>query len=346
MGLLNKLFLRRDSCKDSYALGRVLGQGSFATVKRATHKKDGTVWAVKIIKKAALNNEDRACLDKEVEIMERLADLKHPNIVLLREVFDTPASFYMVMELCVGGEVFDRVVEKEKYSENEARVAVVQVAHALKVCHEMGVVHRDLKPENLLYADVDSDVIKLADFGLASMLTPQAALETACGTPGYVAPEILWGSGYSKECDIWSLGVITYILLCGFPPFYDENQNRLFKKIRNADYSFPSPFWDKVSDGAKKFVASMINVDPEDRATAQSVLEDPWITNTEKKEVVPLVGFRENLASYNAKRKFKAGIMKMQIINLLTQKSSQHTTFDEHCAAKAEKKLGVRDDVV
>lgn len=319
MGLLSKFF-RRDPCKDHYTLGRVLGRGSFATVRRATCKKDESVWAVKIIVKSALNPEDKASLEKEVEIMERLAELRHENIVQLRECFDGD-TFYMVMELCTGGEVFDRVVEKEKYSEDEAKIAIKQVACALQVCHSMGIVHRDLKPENLLYVSPESDQIKLADFGLANLLTPETALETACGTPGYVAPEILWGSGYNKEVDIWSLGVITYILLCGFPPFYDEHQNRLFKKIRNGDYTFPSPYWDQVSDSAKKFVVSMLTVDPDERATADSVLHDAWMDDTSS---APLVGFQENLARYNAKRKFKAGIMKMQAINLLSAPSSLH----------------------
>ncbi|KAJ8609033.1 hypothetical protein CTAYLR_008699 [Chrysophaeum taylorii] len=321
MGLFGKFF-RRDPCKDNYVLGRVLGQGSFAVVKRAVCKKDNTQWAVKIIKKSALQSEDKDSLDKEVKIMERLAALKHENIVLLREVFDAPDHFYMVMELCLGGEVFDRVVEKEKYTEQEARVAVKQVAEALRVCHSMGIVHRDLKPENLLYVKPTSDQIKLADFGLANILTPQTALETACGTPGYVAPEVLWGSGYTEEVDMWSLGVITYILMCGFPPFYDENQNRLFKKIRHGDYSFPAPYWDQVSDKAKKLVMSLLTVDPEERATADTVLKDDWITETTE-DAPALVGFQENLARYNAKRKFKAGIMKMQAINLLKGASSR-----------------------
>ena len=308
-------FFRKDLCKVHYKLGRVLGSGSFATVKRAVSKKDQSVWAVKIIRKIALNNEDKESLRKEVEIMEKLAQMEHPNIVQLREVFDADENFYMIMELCTGGEVFDRVVEKERYSEAEARVAVEQIGEALRVCHSLGVVHRDLKPENLLYVSPDSDRIKLADFGLANILTPDAALETACGTPGYVAPEILWGGGYDKQVDVWSLGVITYILLCGFPPFYDENQNKLFKKIRNGDYSFPSPYWDQVSGEAKTFVGTMLCVDPVKRLTAEKIVDDPWIKTHGKSQ--ELVGFQENLARYNAKRKFKAGIMKMQAITLL-----------------------------
>lgn len=274
------------------------------------------MWAVKIIRKSAMAAEDKGSLEREVDIMERLSKLNHPNIVILREVFDATDNFYMVMELCTGGEVFDRIVEKEKYTEAEARVAVAQVAEGLRVCHSIGIVHRDLKPENLLYTSPDSDQIKLADFGLADILSPESALETACGTPGYVAPEILRGSGYGKEVDMWSLGVITYILLCGYPPFYDENQNKLFKKIRKGDFTFPPPIWNAVSEHAKHFVKSLLTVVPGQRLSAERVLKEPWILKPSSDEPI-LVGFQENLARYNAKRKFKAGVMKMQAINML-----------------------------
>lgn len=173
------------------------------------------------MQKAKLEREDEEALRTEVAILERM---DHANIVRMRGVYDTPKTFYMVLELMTGGELFDRIVSKGKYSEKEASDVVRNLADALHYCHQRGVVHRDLKPENLLYSDTtDAAQIKIADFGLAKLLNQTQLMATACGTPGYVAPEILLGKPYSDKVDMWSLGVITYILLCGFPPFYDEN---------------------------------------------------------------------------------------------------------------------------
>ncbi|CAM9578996.1 unnamed protein product, partial [Phaeothamnion confervicola] len=222
-----KSVFRKDPCQKYYSLTRSLGQGSFATVKLAICKSDNSKWAVKVIKKTSLTAEDEEALQSEVDILQRL---DHPNVVKLKEVFDCNQNFYMVMELCTGGELFDRIVSKEHYTENEARNCIKNIVAAIRYCHENNIVHRDLKPENLLYSDHDESkaVLKLADFGLAKLLNDETLMHTACGTPGYVAPEILKGEGYGKAVDMWSIGVISYILLCGFPPFYDEsNQVRL-----------------------------------------------------------------------------------------------------------------------
>jgi serine/threonine protein kinase len=159
--------------------------------------------------------------------------LKHPHIVELREVFDTKKTFYMVMEFMSGGELFERIVSKSKYSEREASDVTKKIASALKFCHDKNVVHRDLKPENLLYTDhTEAADIKIADFGFAKLIASDKVMATACGTPGYVAPEVLNNEPYTSKVDTWSLGVIIYILLCGFPPFYDENNAALFQQVR------------------------------------------------------------------------------------------------------------------
>ena len=164
--------------------------------------------------------------------MSILRSLKHPHIVELREVFDTKKTFYMVMELMSGGELFERIVSKSKYSEREASDVARKIASALKFCHDQNVVHRDLKPENLLYTDTtEAAEIKIADFGFAKLIAADKVMATACGTPGYVAPEVLNNEPYTSKVDMWSLGVIIYILLCGFPPFYDENNAALFKQV-------------------------------------------------------------------------------------------------------------------
>lgn len=195
-------------------LTRFYCSGSFATVKSAISKADNSHWAVKCIDKASLTAEDEEALRVEVEVLQLV---HHANIVQLREVFDCQKTFYMVMEEMSGGELFDRIVEKEKYSEKEASNVVKKLAAALLYCHAQGIAHRDLKPENLLYQSTAEDAeIKIADFGLAKLIKGDSLMQTACGTPGYVAPEILEGRPYGPEVDLWSLGVITYILYgCG-----------------------------------------------------------------------------------------------------------------------------------
>mmetsp|Transcript_87845 Transcript_87845/g.250283 ORF Transcript_87845/g.250283 Transcript_87845/m.250283 type:complete len:278 (-) Transcript_87845:401-1234(-) len=184
------------------------------------------------------------------------------------------ARFYMVMELCVGGEMFDRIVKKSMYTEDEARKCVAQMADALEYCHGQGIVHRDIKPENLLYARPDPDeTVKIADFGLAHLLKKDEHLKTACGTPGYVAPEVLTGEGYGTEVDMWSIGVVVYILLCGYPPFYDDSTAILFNMIKKGEYDFNPQYWDAVSDSAKDFISQLLCVDPTARLSASGVKE-------------------------------------------------------------------------
>merc|ERR1719198_2157866 len=176
--------------------------------------------------------------------------VSHPNIIQLYEIFDEKEKMNLVMELVTGGELFDRIVAKSHYTEREAANTIATICAALKHLHKQKIVHRDLKPENLLYSDpTDEAIIKVADFGLARMVSAGDIMKTACGTPGYVAPEILQNKGYdSPAVDMWSTGVILYILLCGFPPFYEEELPALFDQILKARYDFPSPWWDSISD--------------------------------------------------------------------------------------------------
>merc|ERR1719197_1629079 len=214
---------------------------------------------------------------REIEIMQMV---EHKNVIQLYELFDEQKKMNLVMELVTGGELFDRIVEKQSYTEREAADTIYTLCDALNHLHALKIVHRDLKPENLLYSSpADDATIKVADFGLARLVSGGDMMKTACGTPGYVAPEILNNKGYdSSAVDMWSTGVILYILLCGFPPFYEEELPALFDSILHARFDFPSPWWDAVSADAKGLVKKLLELDPKKRYTASQVLSHSWIS--------------------------------------------------------------------
>ncbi|KAG6584784.1 CAMK/CAMK1 protein kinase [Phytophthora cinnamomi] len=295
-----------NSFEEQYSLGKVIGSGTFSVVRIAIHKPSGQRYAIKCIKREGLVAEDIEALTTEVAILKQM---NHPNIMILHDFFVEEKFYYLVTEYMEGGELFDRIVEKSYYNEREARDLVKLLLEAIKYCHDANIVHRDLKPENLLLTSKDDDAsIKLADFGFAKRIEfDSEGLVTACGTPGYVAPEILEGKPYGKTVDIWSIGVITYILLCGYPPFHDDNHNALFKKIKKGKFQFDSPYWDHVSDDAKDLISQMLVVDPEKRATVDQLLAHRWVTGTEL-ATVQLTSALEELRRFNARRKFKAAV--------------------------------------
>ncbi|ETV83402.1 CAMK/CAMK1 protein kinase [Aphanomyces astaci] len=311
------------SFESLYTLGRQLGEGNFSIVKECKLKATGETFAVKCIKKASLKKKDLANIHREMDILFKL---DHPNIVKLIDVFDNEAGdmCYLVMELVTGGELFDRIIAKDHYTENEAKVVVRTVASVLVYCHAQGIAHRDLKPENLLYATTaDNATIKIADFGFAIIAAEGVVMQTMCGTPGYFAPEVIAHRPYEQKCDIWSLGVITYILLCGFPPFYDESSVQEMEKIRRAEYDFPSPYFDDISDLAKDFIRKMLVVDVESRLSADDVLAHPWLvdatanpTQAELDAMPQLRHVGTNLQNPGAIRaKFKRGINAVMALN-------------------------------
>jgi calcium/calmodulin-dependent protein kinase I len=267
--------------QDYYQMGRTLGDGNFAVVKVCTEKKTSKTWAVKCVKKTMLGEKDRQNLSQEMKVLK---SLNHPRIVKLHDVFDSdPDMCYIVMELMSGGELFDRIIEKEQYTEAEAKNVVCTIAQVLEYCHDRGIAHRDLKPENLLYSSRDEDsVIKIADFGFAKDTKEATVMATMCGTPGYFAPEVIKRKPYELKCDIWSLGVITYILLCGFPPFYDENQAVEMQKIQNAEYDYPEPYFDEISDKALDLIDKMLVIDADKRLSAKQVLNHPWLAGADR----------------------------------------------------------------
>ncbi|KAE8904232.1 hypothetical protein PF010_g14777 [Phytophthora fragariae] len=300
----------RGKVTDAYTLGKVIGSGSYSVVRESVHKKSKHKFAIKCIKRSELSAEDDEAIQFEVSILQQM---KHPHIMTLEEFFVEPEYYYLVTEFVGGGELFDRIVEKTFYTEKEARDLVKILIDAIKYCHDQNVVHRDLKPENLLLMSADDDAsIKLADFGFAKTVSKDdSGLVTTCGTPGYVAPEILEGASYGKPVDIWSIGVITYILLSGYPPFHDDSQALLFKKIRKGKYYYDSPYWDNVSTDAKEFISKMLVVNPKDRATAGELLQHKWITGTDV-ATVPLTSALTELRRFHARKKFKAAVHSVQ----------------------------------
>jgi len=247
-------------------------------VKRAVRKCDGKEFAIKVIKKSQLKEDQLMVLHDEVEIMNKI---QHPNCVRLYEMFETKTKMYVVMELLTGGELFNRIIHKGSCSEKEISKVIQSVASAIQYLHESGIVHRDLKPEHFIYLNSSDDSpIKITDFGLAKFqANSNVDMRTACGTPCYVAPEILAGEKYDNACDLWSLGVILYIFLSGSRPFYHENTNMLYKLIRAGDYDFPVS-WKDISDSAKELVRGLLTVDPKKRMTVKEVLAHPWIAGT------------------------------------------------------------------
>lgn len=301
--------------KNSYCFQETLGTGSFAVVKKAVRKKDGMVFAVKIIQKKKLSQEELETVDDEIEIMNKI---KHKNIVGLYEFYESSKYIYMVLEFLSGGELFDRIIEKGQYSEKNAALLVRDVATALLYLHENNIVHRDLKPENLIYAnDEENSPIKITDFGLSKYLRNEESMTTACGTPGYVAPEILKNEKYDNRVDAWSLGVIIYILLCGFPPFYSENTTILYTKIKSGQFDFPEPYWNDISDDAKNLIRKLLTVHPEDRYSISDILNDPWISQNKASDKPLNSNVKDRLMKYQTKKKLNNGVKMIMAINRL-----------------------------
>uniref|UniRef100_A0A8C2L5U2 non-specific serine/threonine protein kinase n=1 Tax=Cyprinus carpio TaxID=7962 RepID=A0A8C2L5U2_CYPCA len=250
-------------------------RGAFSEVFLAEEKKTQRLVAIKCIPKKALQGKENS-IENEIAVLHRI---KHENIVSLEDIFESQSHLYLVMQLVSGGELFDRIVEKGFYTERDASKLIRQILDAVKYLHDMGIVHRDLKPENLLYYSMEEDSnIMISDFGLSKIEDSASVMSTACGTPGYVAPEVLAQKPYSKAVDCWSIGVISYILLCGYPPFYDEHDAKLFEQILKAEYEFDSPYWDDISDSAKDFISHLMEKDPTLRNTCEQALQHPWIS--------------------------------------------------------------------
>uniref|UniRef100_A0AAR2LPL4 calcium/calmodulin-dependent protein kinase n=1 Tax=Pygocentrus nattereri TaxID=42514 RepID=A0AAR2LPL4_PYGNA len=290
---------------EEYQLFEELGKGAFSVVRRCVKILSGQEYAAKIINTKKLSARDHQKLDREARICRLL---KHPNIVRLHDSISEEGHHYLIFDLVTGGELFEDIVAREYYSEADASHCIQQILEAVLHCHQMGVVHRDLKPENLLLASKSKGAaVKLADFGLAIEVEgDQQAWFGFAGTPGYLSPEVLRKDPYGKAVDLWACGVILYILLVGYPPFWDEDQHRLYQQIKAGAYDFPSPEWDTVTPEAKDLINKMLTINPAKRITAAEALKHPWISH--RSTVASCMHRQETvecLKKFNARRKLK-----------------------------------------
>uniref|UniRef100_A0A452RLA3 calcium/calmodulin-dependent protein kinase n=1 Tax=Ursus americanus TaxID=9643 RepID=A0A452RLA3_URSAM len=280
--------------------------GAFSVVRRCVKLCTGHEYAAKIINTKKLSARDHQKLEREARICRLL---KHSNIVRLHDSISEEGFHYLVFDLVTGGELFEDIVAREYYSEADASHCIQQILEAVLHCHQMGVVHRDLKPENLLLASkCKGAAVKLADFGLAiEVQGDQQAWFGFAGTPGYLSPEVLRKEAYGKPVDIWACGVILYILLVGYPPFWDEDQHKLYQQIKAGAYDFPSPEWDTVTPEAKNLINQMLTINPAKRITAHEALKHPWVC--QRSTVASMMHRQETvecLKKFNARRKLKA----------------------------------------
>ncbi|XP_052317839.1 calcium/calmodulin-dependent protein kinase (CaM kinase) II beta 1 isoform X34 [Oncorhynchus keta] len=314
---------------DEFQLYEELGKGAFSVVRRCVKLCTGQEYAAKIINTKKLSARDHQKLEREARICRLL---KHSNIVPWRRKAQVPGSglvrlhdsiseegfHYLLFDLVTGGELFEDIVAREYYSEADASHCIQQILEAVLHCHQMGVVHRDLKPENLLLASkCKNAAVKLADFGLAiEVQGDQQAWFGFAGTPGYLSPEVLRKEAYGKPVDIWACGVILYILLVGYPPFWDEDQHKLYQQIKAGAYDFPSPEWDTVTPEAKNLINQMLTINPAKRITAQEALKHPWVC--QRSTVASMMHRQETvecLKKFNARRKLKGAVLTAMLVS-------------------------------
>ncbi|XP_026996396.1 calcium/calmodulin-dependent protein kinase (CaM kinase) II gamma 1 isoform X14 [Tachysurus fulvidraco] len=300
---------------EDYQLYEELGKGAFSVVRRCVKKSTGQEYAAKIINTKKLTARDHQKLEREARICRLL---KHSNIVRLHDSIAEEGFHYLVFDLVTGGELFEDIVAREYYSEADASQCINQILESVNHIHQHDIVHRDLKPENLLLASkMKGAAVKLADFGLAiEVQGDQQAWFGFAGTPGYLSPEVLRKDPYGKPVDIWACGVILYILLVGYPPFWDEDQHKLYQQIKAGAYDFPSPEWDTVTPEAKNLINQMLTINPAKRITAEQALKHPWVC--QRSTVASMMHRQETvecLRKFNARRKLKGAILTTMLVS-------------------------------
>ncbi|KAG2601432.1 calcium-dependent protein kinase 2 [Panicum virgatum] len=300
-----------EDVRSIYTVGKELGRGQFGVTSLCTHKATGERFACKTIAKRKLSTkEDVEDVRREVQIMYHLAG--QPNIVELKGAYEDKQSVHLVMELCAGGELFDRIIAKGKYTERAAAALLRTIVEIVHTCHSLGVIHRDLKPENFLLLSKDENApLKATDFGLSVFFKQGEVFKDIVGSAYYIAPEVL-KRNYGPEADIWSIGVILYILLCGVPPFWAESEHGIFNSILRGQVDFSSDPWPRISPGAKDLVKKMLTSDPKKRISAYDVLNHPWIKEDGEAPDTPLDNAVMNrLKQFRAMNQFKKAALRV-----------------------------------
>ena len=265
--------------RDVYKIGQQLGEGAFGEVRKCTHRETKEVRAVKVLKKESMDQSEKESMLNEIKILK---SLDHPNIVKIYEYFEDEKRFYIVTDLVKGGELFDEIIKRGKFNERDAATLMKQMLSCIAYCHDNGVVHRDLKPENVLLEEsMEFDQIKMIDFGTALPFKAGQKLTEMIGTPYYIAPEVL-NKKYGKECDLWSLGVITYIVMSGLPPFNGATDDEIMKAIKKGAFNFNNAVWKGVSADCKDFITQLLTYDPSKRISAKNALNHSWIQTQAK----------------------------------------------------------------
>ena len=303
-----------------YKFKEILSSGQFGTVRIATKRNDNInkFYAIKSISKKNLTDQDLIDLMKEVEI---LSCLDHPNIIKFYETYQDQQYFHLVMELCTGKEAFDKIIEEKYITELKVAQIIYKITSAICYCHSIGITHRDIKPENILFESNDNEnEIKLIDFGLSRKYNKNEKMHTILGTPYYVAPEVLRGD-YDQKCDIWSIGAICYIMLCGSPPFSGRNNNDIFQLILNGELKFDEKKWINISKEAIDFIKQCLSKDPDKRFSAQMALKHNWLKNVSKEihsNIKLCKDIFYNLKNFSSKGRFKKLVLKLFLVNFLT----------------------------
>ena len=320
------VFYKKSKINDEYKFGETLGEGSFGTVRRAVHKQTGQERAIKIFKK---RQQDERKLLLEVNILSKLT---HPNIMEIYEFYEDKANFYIVSELCKGGELFDKITEKGCFKEAEACPIMLQIVSAICYSHSNRIVHRDIKPENIMLEKTNNDnlLIKLIDWGGARYFSKNKKMSTIKGTPYYIAPEVL-KEVYDEKCDIWSIGVIFYVLLCGYPPFNGDKDIEIMQNVQRGQFFFPEEEWDVISPEAKDLIRKMLTYDPAKRISAKDILLHPWFSHYEEKikqdKSVAKSAF-ENMKRFKRNKKFEHATIGF-IVNQLVSKEDRADLLKE-----------------
>ncbi|KAF3560727.1 hypothetical protein DY000_02019757 [Brassica cretica] len=339
-GLRTESVLQRktENFKEFYSLGRKLGQGQFGTTFLCVEKTTGKEFACKsIAKRKLLSDEDVEDVRREIQIMHHLSG--HPNVISIKGAYEDVVAVHLVMECCAGGELFDRIIQRGHYTERKAAELTRTIVGVVEACHSLGVMHRDLKPENFLFVSKHEDsLLKTIDFGLSMFFKPDVV-----GSPYYVAPEVL-RKQYGPEADVWSAGVIVYILLSGVPPFWAESEQGIFEQVLHGDLDFSSDPWPSISESAKDLVRKMLVRDPKKRLTAHQVLCHPWVQVDGVAPDKPLdSAVLSRMKQFSAMNKFKKMALRViaeslseeeiaglkEMFNMIDADQSGQITFEE-----------------